>query len=314
MALALQNPAVDNTTLWVLLALWVVALAGGIWLWIHLRSRERLMRRMYADERASTRMDLDDPTTQGVVGRWLYVAGYRSRGATAAFMGATIACGVLGGFLVSVFYAAGIVDQAIFAAEQVPGGIGDLAIPVLQISPWLVAFILVMLPWSLVNSRRKERVRQVEQDLPVTLELLATMSESGLSFDNALARVVEGHKDNRPLFQELRTFELEILGGVSRVACFRRLARRIEVPSMTIFISALVQAEQVGAGFANVLRTQADDMRGRRREAANMLAQALPVKLVFPLVICFLPGIFVSTLGPVFLQFIDLADGMTRGR
>lgn len=81
---------------------------------------------------------------------------------------------------------------------------------------------------------------------------------------------------------------------------------------MTIFVSALVQAEQVGAGFASVLRTQADDMRGRRRENANMLAQALPVKLVFPLVICFLPGIFVSTLGPVFLQFIDLAEGMTR--
>jgi tight adherence protein C len=82
---------------------------------------------------------------------------------------------------------------------------------------------------------------------------------------------------------------------------------------MSIFVSALVQAEQVGAGFSNVLRTQADDLRNRRREDANMLAQALPVKLIFPLVICFLPGIFVTTLGPIFMQFIRLADSMMSG-
>jgi len=308
----MQNASHDTTTLWMIAMLWVVALGGGIWMFLRLRSRERLMRRMYADEQDKTRLDLEDPTAQGFLARWLYLAGYRQRGATTSFVGATLACAAGGAFLVTFFYGSGIIEQAVFAAEQVPGGIGDLAIPVLQLSPWLVALILVMLPWSLVNSRRKERVRQVEQDLPVTLELLATMSESGLSFDNALTRVVEGHKANRPLFQELSTFQLEVLGGVSRVACFRRLSRRLEVPSMTIFVSALVQAEQVGAGFASVLRSQADDMRNRRRENANMLAQALPVKLVFPLVICFLPGIFVSTLGPVFMQFIDLADGMTR--
>jgi tight adherence protein C len=281
-------------------------------MFLRLRRRERLMRRMYADEQDKTQLDLEDPTAQGFLARWLYLAGYRRRGASTSFVSATLACAAGGAFLIAFFYGSGIIEQAVFAAEQVPGGIGDLAIPVLQLSPWLVALILVMLPWSLVNSRRKERVSQVEQDLPVTLELLATMSESGLSFDNALSRVVEGHKENRPLFQELATFQLEVLGGVSRVACFRRLSRRLEVPSMTIFVSALVQAEQVGAGFASVLRSQADDMRNRRRENANMLAQALPVKLVFPLVICFLPGIFVSTLGPVFMQFIDLADGMTR--
>ena len=83
---------------------------------------------------------------------------------------------------------------------------------------------------------------------------------------------------------------------------------------MTIFVSALVQAEQVGAGFSNVLRIQADDVRNRRREEANMLAQALTVKLIFPLVICFLPAIFVVTLGPIFLQFLKLADSVGRTR
>ena len=164
------------------------------------------------------------------------------------------------------------------------------------------------LAWALPS------VQDVEADMPVTLELLATMSESGLGFDSALTRVVDSRRDERPLFQDLKTFQLEVLGGISRVQCFRRLAKRLEVPSMTIFVSALVQAEQVGAGFSKVLRIQADDLRNRRREDANMLAQALPVKLIFPLVTCFLPGIFVCTLGPIFLQFIKLADSVTRTR
>ena len=181
----MQTASNDTTTLWMIAALWAVALVGGIWLFLRLRSRERLMRRMYADEQDQTRLDLEDPTAQGFVARWLYLAGYRQRGAAASFVGTTLACAGGGAFLVTFFYGSGIIEQAVFAAEQVPGGIGDLAIPVLQLSPWLVALILVMLPWSLVNSRRKERVRQVEQDLPVTLELLATMSESGLAFDLA---------------------------------------------------------------------------------------------------------------------------------
>jgi tight adherence protein C len=169
-----------------------------------------------------------------------------------------------------------------------------------------------MLPWSIVNAARKRRVLAVEQDMPVTLDLLATMSETGLGFDSALTKVLESQRQDRPLVQELQTFQLETLGGISRVQCFRRLARRLEVQSMTIFVSALVQAEQVGAGFAKVLRTQADDLRNRRREDANMMAQALTVKLICPLVICFLPGIFVCTLGPIFLQFIKLADSVLQ--
>ena len=135
-----------------------------------------------------------------------------------------------------------------------------------------------------------------------------------MAFDSALEKVVASGDPARSLFQELRAFQMETLGGVPRVQCFRRLARRVEVPSISIFVSALVQAEQMGSGFTHVLRTQADDLRNRRREDANMLAQALTVKLVFPLVICFLPGIFVSTLGPTFLQFIKITDGLTQGK
>ena len=77
---------------------------------------------------------------------------------------------------------------------------------------------------------------------------------------------------------------------------------------MTILTSAMVQAEQIGSGVANVLRGQADDLRQRRRERALEFSMALPVKLIFPLVICFLPAILVFTLGPAFYDFFRLAD------
>jgi tight adherence protein C len=72
-----------------------------------------------------------------------------------------------------------------------------------------------------------------------------------------------------------------------------------------------VQAEQGGLGLSDVLRNQSDDMRNRRRENALMKAQALPVKLVFPLVICFLPALFVFTLGPAFYSFAKVTDTVT---
>lgn len=81
---------------------------------------------------------------------------------------------------------------------------------------------------------------------------------------------------------------------------------------MSIFVSAIVQAEQVGAGIAQVLRQQANDLRDRRREDAMAMAMSLPVKRLFPLVICFLPGIFVAALGPTAYQFFQHIDTVLR--
>ena len=149
---------------------------------------------------------------------------------------------------------------------------------------------------------------QVERDLPVTLELLATLAEAGLGFDAALDRILGSNPADRALVQEFRTFQSEVLAGRSRVECLRRLGRRLDVTSVTILVSALVQAEQIGSGIAEVLRSQAEDLRQRRRERAMEFSMALPVKLLFPLVICFLPGIILFTLGPAFYDLFRLAD------
>jgi tight adherence protein C len=96
--------------------------------------------------------------------------------------------------------------------------------------------------------------------------------------------------------------------------CWKRLARRIDIPSVSTFVAAMVHSEQVGGGLSGVLEHQTEDAQSRRREAALILAHSLPVKLVFPLVLCFLPGIFVWTLGPAFYQFLKVLETVMQQR
>jgi tight adherence protein C len=105
-----------------------------------------------------------------------------------------------------------------------------------------------------------------------------------------------------------------VLAGQQRVRSLRRLAWRVDVPGLSIFVSALVQADQVGAGVSEVLRRQAEDQRSRRREQALTQAGAIPVKLLFPLVVCFLPAIMVFSLGPMFYQLFQFIEGFLRAR
>jgi len=306
---AVRVPALAGLWVFAGLALWVLARR-----WLNL---EATRRRVHEDETAGVDRAADDGTelARQLVGRgltrWLFLAGYRGPSATATFVTVTLVLAALGLAGALWIGSSGVIDVLVRSASSVPGGLGDLAAVALYAAPWIVFAYAASMPALLVRARRKRLVQAVEQDLPITLELLATMSESGLAFDGALSKALEAQSAERPLAAELRTFQFETLTGVARVASFRRLARRLEVTSISIFTSALVQAEQVGSGFAGVLRTQADDLRHRRREQANALAQALPVKLIFPLVLCFLPGIFVTTLGPTFLQFVSLAESMS---
>jgi tight adherence protein C len=201
-----------------------------------------------------------------------------------------------------------LLAEADRAIEQVPGGIANLIHPIVLIAPYLATLFVAFVPLAFVRRARRSRVAQVERDLPVTLELLATLAEAGLGFDAALDRILGSNPPDRALVQEFRTFQAEVLAGRSRVESLRRLGRRLDVTSVTILISALVQAEQIGSGIAEVLRSQAEDLRQRRRERAMEFSMALPVKLLFPLVICFLPGIILFTLGPAFYDLFRLAD------
>ena len=254
----------------------------------------------------------DDPATRGALTRRLWLAGRRQPGAAASFVARTAILFLAGCVAAATLRATGLLDHGLASLQTLPGSIGPIAADLLALSPLFLAVAPALLPWLALRATRRRRVRAIEIDLPLTLDLLATMGEAGFGFDAAVARLVDIAATDRPLIEELRLAQSEVRAGMPRVRAMRHLASRIAVPSMTVFVSAVIQAEQVGASMAGVLRRQADDLRARRREEALARAQAMPVKLVFPLVSCFLPGLFVVTLGPAFHQFAQLADTAMR--
>ena len=155
-----------------------------------------------------------------------------------------------------------------------------------------------MVPVLWVRRERQRRADEVERDLPTVLSLLATLVESGLGFDAAAQRVERSLGADRVLSAELSRVRAATLAGVPRATAIRAMAQRLDVPSLTTFSSALVHVENQGASIGDTLRRQATDLWSRRREEAIQKAQTLPTKLAFPLVICFLPGVFVWTFGP----------------
>ncbi len=253
-----------------------------------------------------------DAMMMGLVRRWLFLAGYRQPDAPAVFITTTIvaASGALA--VVYIVRLSGLLDNLLKTIAQLPSGVGDLFIPIAYLAPWIIFLMVATAPLLIVRRARRERVEKVQQDLPLSLELLATLSEAGLGFDSALARVLQAIPEERPLIREFHTYQSDLLAGRTRVESLRRLARRLDVSSMTILVSALIQAEQLGSGIAQALRRQADDLRDRRRERANAFALSLPTKRMFPLVICFMPGIFTWTLGPFFVQLFQYADTFMR--
>ncbi len=292
----------------IFLLAWAVIAAVIVYTMRRYLFRSQVRRRLLEDDADGQQEDeLSDPLERGILARWLYLAGFRRQGAPTIFLLATAAAIAVGLATAYFTYRSGILAAASHAAAQMPGGLGALAQPILRIAPWLLLVLLTAVPLSIVRTARRQRVAQVERDLPLTLELLATLAESGIGFDGATARILDSQPANRALAMELRTLQADLLAGRSRVECLRRVARRLDVISVTIFISAIVQAEQIGSAVAAVLRQQADDLRQRRRERALEISMALPVKQLFPLVICFLPGILIFAIGPLFSEFLRYA-------
>jgi tight adherence protein C len=145
---------------------------------------------------------------------------------------------------------------------------------------------------------RKMRARALDMtlQLPDALDLLTISVEAGLGFDAALAKVVE--KMEGPLVDEFRTALAEVRMGRSRREALRDVATRADAQPVTNFVGAIVQAEQLGVPIAKVLQIQSDQLRIQRRQRAEEAAAKAPVKMLFPMVGCIFPTIFIVILGP----------------
>jgi tight adherence protein C len=154
-----------------------------------------------------------------------------------------------------------------------------------------------------LNNRVRHRQKQILKSLPDAFDLITTCVEAGLGLEAALARVAE--KVEGPFGEELTIMLHEVSLGRLRREAMKDLGKRVGVPDLTAFINAVVQAESMGTSIAAVLRVQADQMRMKRRQRAEQQAQAAPIKMMFPLVLCIFPCMFLVILGPAGIQIYE---------
>jgi tight adherence protein C len=159
-----------------------------------------------------------------------------------------------------------------------------------------------------LSRRIKRRQKQILLATPDTLDLLTISVRAGLSFDGALAKVVE--KTHGPLADEFRRALAEIRVGKTRRDALRDITGRTEVSALSNFIGAIVQAEQLGVSISKVLQVQSEQLRVERRQRAEELAAKAPIKMLFPLVGCIFPSMFIVILGPaIILIALNMGNG-----
>lgn len=152
------------------------------------------------------------------------------------------------------------------------------------------------------GTKRQDRIRKA---LPDALDMLTVCVEAGLGFDAAVAQVARN--TTGPLAAEFARVLQEMQIGKSRTQALHAMTDRTTVPELRAFVSALVQASELGIAMATVLREQAKELRIRRRQRAEERAQKVPVKILFPLIFCIFPVMFVVIIGPA---AISIAQNM----
>jgi tight adherence protein C len=152
----------------------------------------------------------------------------------------------------------------------------------------------------------KKRKRLITNALPDMVDLLTISVEAGLGFDQALQRIVS--KSDNVLAQEFARMLQEVRVGISRRDALKGLAERAGLDDVNVFVTAIVQAEQLGASVGKVLRIQSTDMRTRRHQRAEKLAHQAPIKMLFPMAFLIFPPIFIVVLGPAIPRILKTFD------
>lgn len=153
-----------------------------------------------------------------------------------------------------------------------------------------------LLPAMWLGRQIKKRQKVILKALPDALDLLSISVTAGLGFDAALQRVAE--KWDNELCREFRRALSDIRLGTQRHEAFRAMTVRTGVEDLTSFVSAVIQADQLGVSMGKMLKIQSDQLRLRRRQRAEEEAQKAPIKMLFPLVFLIFPSMFVVILGP----------------
>jgi tight adherence protein C len=200
-----------------------------------------------------------------------------------------IVCGVILFFLLGVLLFTGSWTDPMVLAQRFLFGLVGVGIGYLLPEFWL-------------GSKIKARQKVILKMIPDALDLLTISVRAGLGFDAALAKVVE--KMAGPLTDEFRRALAEVRVGKSRRDALRDMVPRTQVAPLSNFIGAIIQAEQLGVSISKVLQVQSEQLRIERRQRAEEQAARAPIKMLFPLVGCIFPSLFLVILGPAFISII----------
>jgi tight adherence protein C len=170
-----------------------------------------------------------------------------------------------------------------------------------------------LLPGMALGRMARKRQHRIRLSLPDALDLLVVSVEAGLGLDQAIQRVGEeldfAHKD---LSEELRLVNLELRAGTARSDALHNLAKRTGVEDLSSLVAMLVQTDKFGTSVAQSLRVHSETLRTKRRQRAEEAAAKTGVKMVFPLVFCIFPAIWVVTIGPAAIKFVQVLFPMAQ--
>jgi tight adherence protein C len=228
----------------------------------------------------------------GKLQRKLVAAGYRSKEAMTVFTGIRL------GSALTCF---AVTSLPIFGRSNVVLAIG-------------AAGLGYLLPTMVLGRLAQRRQHRIRLSLPDVLDLLVVSVEAGLGLDQALQRVGQelafAHPD---LSDELRLVNLELRAGNARPEALHNLAERTGVDDLSSLVAMLVQTDKFGTSVAQSLRVHSETLRTKRRQRAEEAAAKTGVKMVFPLVFCIFPAVWVVTIGPAAIRFVQVLFPLAQG-
>jgi tight adherence protein C len=186
-----------------------------------------------------------------------------------------------------------------FLLFSVGGNISAMSV----VLPLCLAAFGFMMPGIWLSRKAKARRKEILKTLPDAIDLLTISVESGLGFDPALMRVAE--KWDNAVTREFARVLSEMRIGKSKRESLREMSARCNVDDLTTFVSAIIQADQLGVSISQVLRIQSEAMRVRRRQRAEEQAHKAPIKMLFPMAFLIFPALYVIILGPSVPQIVE---------
>ncbi|MHB8509277.1 MAG: type II secretion system F family protein [Candidatus Dormibacteria bacterium] len=200
------------------------------------------------------------------------------------------------GFGVGVLIATGLKLKIPFAPAEVPMFFSRLPFGLPS------ALLAYLLPEQWLKQKAGQRRKLIETTIPDTIDLLTICLDAGLTFDASITRLAE--KVEGPLRGELVVTLSEIRYGRPRAEALEALASRVDAEDLTVFIGAVLQSQKLGTALGDTVRIQAAEIRRRRRQAAEEKASQASLKMLFPMIGCIFPTLFIALMGPVAILLV----------